>query len=570
MLQKCKKLCLQIIFHIPGFSAANKKNVKLLSSLSVYKDVTEYPKDIKPNKIYFDTIREALLVPIDGVHVPFHVTTIRNVVCSHEGDSHALRINFQVPGNTTLSARGEESILPEISSSNGLFIKELTFKSRDDKFVTLARQIKEAQKKAKGKENLEDDKTEMAKIQPLQLNRTERRVILKNLLIRSVGVHSRRVVGSLEAHLNGLRFQATKMDTIDINYANIKHAFFQPCEREMVVLIHMHLKSPIVISKKKTNDVQFFTETGNLTDDLDQRRSRSTFDPDELDEELREKELKRKLNVQFKKFVEGVEEMARIEFEIPYRDLCFKGVPKNSQQDLFPTASCVVHLTEWPPFILTLEDVELVCFERISHGLRSFDVVFVNKDYSRQGRHVSNVSVESLETLKKWLNEVNIVWYEVKSNLNWDAILKTIRGDLVAFVENGGFEGFLGDEGPTKRESNSHRSRGSGHKRKSEDGSPASAATPSATTHDSDDEEDEEYRGDESDEDEEEADESSDEDEEECLEESSDASSYDGDSDDDEGLSWDELEKEAIRDDRKRDYVDDKEPQTSKRKKPRP
>ena len=41
---------------------------------------------------------------------------------------------------------------------------------------------------------------------------------------------------------------------------NIKHAFFQPAEGEMVTLVHFHLINSIMVGKKKTNDVQFYTE----------------------------------------------------------------------------------------------------------------------------------------------------------------------------------------------------------------------------------------------------------------------------------------------------------------------
>ena len=38
---------------------------------------------------------------------------------------------------------------------------------------------------------------------------------------------------------------------LDILFSNIKHLFFQPCDGEMLVIIHFHLKSPIMIGKKK-------------------------------------------------------------------------------------------------------------------------------------------------------------------------------------------------------------------------------------------------------------------------------------------------------------------------------
>ena len=45
-------------------------------------------------------------------------------------------------------------------------------------------------------------------------------------------------------------------------YRNIKHAFFQPADNEMVTILHFHLINPIMLGNKKTKDVQFYTEVG--------------------------------------------------------------------------------------------------------------------------------------------------------------------------------------------------------------------------------------------------------------------------------------------------------------------
>jgi nucleosome binding factor SPN SPT16 subunit len=38
----------------------------------------------------------------------------------------------------------------------------------------------------------------------------------------------------------------------DILFSNVKHLFFQPCDHELLVILHIHLKAPIMIGKKKT------------------------------------------------------------------------------------------------------------------------------------------------------------------------------------------------------------------------------------------------------------------------------------------------------------------------------
>jgi len=62
-----------------------------------------------------------------------------------------------------------------------------------------------------------------------------------------------------------------------------------------MVLVHFNLRNPLLIGKKKTHDVQFFTEVVDASVALDGAR-RSMYDPDELDEEQRERQLRKKLN----------------------------------------------------------------------------------------------------------------------------------------------------------------------------------------------------------------------------------------------------------------------------------
>jgi nucleosome binding factor SPN SPT16 subunit len=120
-------------------------------------------------------------------------------------------------------------------------------------------------------------------------------------------ISGRKTEGVLEAHANGFRFISSKGEKVDLIYGNVKHAIFQPCEGEHVVLVHFHLKvrvsgtplcmrpllfvgcfvlcsrcvcsclflplsqaflcyvvqlpqKPILVGKKKCKDIQFYTE----------------------------------------------------------------------------------------------------------------------------------------------------------------------------------------------------------------------------------------------------------------------------------------------------------------------
>lgn len=64
-----------------------------------------------------------------------------------------------------------------------------------------------------------------------------------------------------------------------------------------------------------------------------------------------------------------------------------------------PSASFPVQ----PPFVVTLDEVELVHFERVQFHLKNFDVVIVYKDYSKKVTMINAVPVNSLDPIKEWL-----------------------------------------------------------------------------------------------------------------------------------------------------------------------
>ena len=43
----------------------------------------------------------------------------------------------------------------------------------------------------------------------------------------------------------------------DILFSNIKHFFFQPCDHELLVIVHVNLKAPIMIGKKKAHVIVY-------------------------------------------------------------------------------------------------------------------------------------------------------------------------------------------------------------------------------------------------------------------------------------------------------------------------
>ncbi|SCM25164.1 FACT complex subunit SPT16, putative [Plasmodium chabaudi chabaudi] len=523
----------------------NKKNIKKLEDIKSYNDADLIPRDLRSNIIHVDNKHESILLPVNGAHIPFHVSTIKNLSSNYEdnNDIFVLRINFQVPGNQG-SQKGEFNAFPKLNEKE-MYIKELIFKSNDEKHLQfVVKQVKELIKQVKQKEveaDVNDSKTSNEK---LALNKSGRRIVLRDLMTRPNIFTGRKILGTLELHTNGLRYSANSRGTtefIDILFDDIKHAFYQPCDGQLIILIHFHLKRYIMVGKKKTLDVQFYCEVGTQIDDLDRAKARNVYDPDEMHDEMKEREQKNKLNLIFKNFVQQMQDISKIEFEIPYPELTFSGVPNKSNVEIFVTANTINHLIEWPPFILSVEDIEIASLERVHHGLRNFDMIFVFKDYTKPVKRIDVIPIEYIDTIKKWLTTIDIVYYEGKNNLQWGNILKTILADIESFVNSKGFDGFLGEDDDEEEQSAE------------------------------DEDEDDEYEVDESElsaEDDSEYDDS----EEESLATESDGDEEVEEDSDDEGLSWDELEERAKKDDKKRfayqsDDGDDSEGYNKRKKK---
>ena len=264
------------------------------------------------------------------------------------------------------------------------FIKDLTFRSLErrnlEQVFRLYQEMKKRIRLREQKAEQERDLVVQAKLIRIKDQRVPR---LQDLTMRPQ-LTGRKCVGTLEAHQNGMRFTSSKGEILDVLYSNIKHSIFQPCMNSVMVLIHFHLKDYIMIGKKKHKDVQFYTEVIEASLNLDGAH-RSSYDPDELDEEQREREMKRRLNSAFKEFCKKVEKVAKhydfsLEFDIPYHELGFYGNCNREMVFIQPSVRCLVNLTETPFFFLDISEVEHVHFERVTYTTKNFDVAFIFKN----------------------------------------------------------------------------------------------------------------------------------------------------------------------------------------------
>ncbi|GBG67251.1 hypothetical protein CBR_g88540 [Chara braunii] len=512
--------------------------VRSTGDIQAYRRVDDIPTG-KELMIEIDERNEAVLLPIYGLMVPFHISTIKSVSNQIQQDgAHAyIRINFNVPGTGFAAAYAPAQKYPD-----AIFLREVSFRSNDVRHSAHVVQLLKTTKRMMAQRETEKaDRATLVTQEKLMLAKG-RPITLPDLSIRpSFPGRGKKLPGALEGHANGFRYVAGNFksgERLDIMYRNIKHAFFQPAQNNLITLLHFHLHHPIMVGNKKTKDVQLYTEVREGVESLDGGR-RSMYDPDEIEEEQRERERRNKVNTDFQQFVRRIQELWEkdfrnldLEFDIPFRELGFPGVSYKSTGFIMPTVNCLVELIEMPFLVITLNEVEIVNLERVGLNVRNFDMVIVFKDFKKDPAHIDAIPTSSLDTIKDWLNSMNIKYYENRLNLNWKEILRTITSDPEHFIKEGGWE-FL-----------------------NMDASDESASSDESSGYAPTDEEEED------------SDSSEEDSEDESVVDSDEEGSDDEDSDEEEeeGLTWDELEAQAKKADRERDPSDDSDDERQRRK----
>ncbi|KAJ3702142.1 hypothetical protein LUZ61_005847 [Rhynchospora tenuis] len=513
------------------------------SDLVAYRNPNDLPYT-KELIIQVDPKNEAVLLPIYGSMVPFHVSTVKNVSSHQENRTCTIRIIFNVPG-TAFNPHDANTI----KFQGNIFVKEISFRSKDPRHSSeVVQQIKTLRRQVASRESERAERATLVSQEALQVAPSSRikPMRLPDLWIRpTFGGRGRKLTGTLEAHINGFRYSTTRPDErVDIMYGNIKHAFFQPAEREMITLLHFHLHNHIMVGNKKTKDVQFYVEVMDVVQTLGGGR-RSALDPDEIEEEQRERDRKNRINMEFQTFVNRVNDHwtqpqfkgLDLEFDMPLRELGFHGVPYKASAFIIPTSTCLVELIETPFLVVTLSEIEIVNLERVGFGQKNFDMAIVFKDFKKDVLRIDSIPSSSLDAIKEWLDTTDLKYYESRLNLNWRPILKTITEDPEKFIEDGGWEFLNMDASDSESEGSEESDKGyEPSDVEGEESESSEEASESESLVESEDED--------------------------GSEDGSDA-----DSEEEKGKTWEELEREASNADREKGDESDSEEERERRRK---
>lgn len=455
----------------------------LLPRIESYKRESQIPPNVRDLAVIVDVEAWTVILPIMGRPVPFHLSTIRNAnttndfSCTDKKGIVYLRINFCFPGRTGQSQKYNAESFQEPKAN---FLTSITLSSGErDRMEFLAWQITELRKdyvqKEQEKKNLVDARKlievpSMFKLPTpgwllglLTLMDSDRRphrlyiVFAQPAIPNLVGP---RMPGELELHQNGVRFCDPRDSSIDILFSNVKHLIYQPSDERGIVLIHLHLKMPILIGKKRFKEVQFYRKVpdARFVEMESQGRKRRRLGDwscpwsNNTHAEFGTEGSKRKkihtINTRYKLFADKIQNAGREHIhavDVPFREFSFYGVTHRFPVLCQPTARCLFQLTDTPFMVLTLEDVEIVYFEGVHNNMVNFDMVWVFKDFHRSTLQIRSIGAKSLEYIKNWLDMASIVFYQGSSNLNWENIMENIVQDTYGFFAGGGWS-FLSKE----------------------------------------------------------------------------------------------------------------------------
>ncbi|KHN94288.1 FACT complex subunit spt-16 [Metarhizium album ARSEF 1941] len=435
----------------------NGAEVKKFKRFESYKRENQFPLKVKNLEVVVDSRNNTVILPIMGRPVPFHINTIKNASKSDENDFSFLRINFLSPGQGV--GRKDDQPFEDASAH---FVRSLTFRSSDgERYNEIATQISNMKRDAVKKEQEKKDMEDVIEQDKLIEIRNRRPAVLDNVYIRPA-MEGKRVPGKVEIHQNGIRYQSplNAQHRVDVLFSNVRHLFFQPCAHELIVIIHIHLKDPIIVgNKKKTKDVQFYREATDIQfDETGNRKRKYRYgDEDEFEAEQEERRRRADLDRLFQGFAQKIAEAGRnegIEVDMPIRELGFNGVPFRSNVFIQPTTDCLMQVVEPPFMVVTIEDIEIAHLERVQFGLKNFDMVFVFKDFTRAPYHINTIPVEFLDQVKEFLDSSDIAYSEGPLNLNWPTIMKTVTADTHQFFVDGGW-GFLQENSDDEQEEES-------------------------------------------------------------------------------------------------------------------
>ena len=144
--------------------------------------------------------------------------------------------------------------------------------------------------------------------------------------------------------------------------------------------------------------------------------------------------MKKHLNEMFKDFANKVENLAeangyRCEFDVPYRELSFHGRAAKEMVEIHFSVHCLLSVVEMPAFVVVLEDIEHVHFERVTASGKAFDITIILKDFSKEPPQIAAIPKKDFLHIQDTLLERGITYTYGSQTYKWRSMLDEFKND---------------------------------------------------------------------------------------------------------------------------------------------
>merc|ERR1712228_531398 len=191
---------------------------------------------------------------------------------------------------------------------------------------------------------------------------------------------------------------------------------------------------------------------------------------------------------------------------------------------------------------IDLGEVDHVHFERVTFVSKNIDMGMINKDFNKQPARVDMIPSNVKDSIQEWLTDMELSYTEGPMNLNWKQLMATVAGDDRFYMNT--HEDEVTPKDPGWGFLRIHGNESDSDADEDEDDSVYSDVVEEVISSEEQDDDESEFDSD------------------------SESSDYDGDEDlEEQGMDWDEMEKEAAADDRKKRQRGDEGDDNGKSKK---
>lgn len=199
--QQQKQLASQVhqrgLMKFSGSTEDKEEQAVVYKKYESYRKETQLSKNTATMRLMVDRKSDSLVFPIAGGCVPFHISTLKNVSKTDEGEYIFLRFNFITPGP---AAKKEVFMDPTAT-----FVKSLTFKSQDNyRFQEFYKETTELRKDFLKRDAEKKELADLVTLDKLVEVKGKRPARLGEVFVRPT--EGKKSVGDLEIHTNGLRY----------------------------------------------------------------------------------------------------------------------------------------------------------------------------------------------------------------------------------------------------------------------------------------------------------------------------------------------------------------------------